>query len=338
MATNLNALIRYTAIDRCLRDPERVYDWEGLAKYCEQYLLEKGYEGKRPAKRTIMLDIKNMRSGVLGYEAPILYTKEMGYHYSTPNFSIHNQPLKKGTLNNLMQGVHVIKSFTSDLSIIPIKESMHAIEQAYNLNIDEIQRFYIDQSLNIKGQRWIAPLYEHIREGYASNVTYMDFKGKRSHRIFHAYFLKEFSGRWYVIGRDEGLDKIINLALDRIQSLTKSLKPYIDADIAPILEKYNHVYGVTRYEGTTPVEITFSVSDSLDPYIATKPIHSSQQKTQTGDTNEYTIYVHENYEIIHKLLSYGKDLTVLSPASVKEALQAEIAGMMENYALLNTAD
>ncbi|MDO4229072.1 MAG: WYL domain-containing protein, partial [Capnocytophaga sp.] len=67
MATNKNALIRYKTIDTCLRNTHRRWTLEDLIEACSDALYE--YEGKDDmvSKRTVQLDIQNMRSDKMGY-------------------------------------------------------------------------------------------------------------------------------------------------------------------------------------------------------------------------------------------------------------------------------
>jgi len=93
MATNKNALIRYLTIDKCLQNNLRKWTLDGLIDACSDALYE--YEGKDSyvSKRTIQLDIQNMRSNKLGYNAPIEVYQRKYYKYSKPNYSITDIPL-----------------------------------------------------------------------------------------------------------------------------------------------------------------------------------------------------------------------------------------------------
>lgn len=80
MPANLHALIRYRTIDRCLRNIDQSWSWEELAESCSQALADQMKIEKDISRRTIMYDINYMRSGKLGYEAPIEYDrKEKSY-------------------------------------------------------------------------------------------------------------------------------------------------------------------------------------------------------------------------------------------------------------------
>ena len=93
MASNKNALIRYKTIDQCLRNTGRRWTLNDLIDACSDALYE--YEGKDVyvSKRTVQLDIQQMRSDKLGYNAPIEVYERKYYRYAQEDFSIMNIPV-----------------------------------------------------------------------------------------------------------------------------------------------------------------------------------------------------------------------------------------------------
>jgi len=73
--------MHYRTIDECLRKGNQNCTWEDMSTACADRIYE--YEGidVMPSRRTIMFNIKHMRSGTLGYEAPIIYDRgNKSYH------------------------------------------------------------------------------------------------------------------------------------------------------------------------------------------------------------------------------------------------------------------
>jgi hypothetical protein len=87
MPTNLNALIRYKTIDRCLKNENIKWTIERLQEECTEALGEARGVYKKVSKRTIYDDIRVMRSDILEFNAPIVF-ENGGYRYSIPLFSI----------------------------------------------------------------------------------------------------------------------------------------------------------------------------------------------------------------------------------------------------------
>ena len=97
MPANLNALIRYKQIDECLRNRYLMADIRVLQEKCSERLGEHRGTYKLVSERTIRDDIRVMRSGALGFDAPIV-VKNGIYSYEDPEYSIFNRPLEEQKL------------------------------------------------------------------------------------------------------------------------------------------------------------------------------------------------------------------------------------------------
>ena len=111
MATNKNALIRYKTIDKCLRDTTRLWTLDDLIAACTEALCE--YEGKENvvSKRTIQLDIQNMRSDKIGYNAPIEVFDNKYYRYADSDYSITKTEIPYEDIKKMRQAVEFLKEF-----------------------------------------------------------------------------------------------------------------------------------------------------------------------------------------------------------------------------------
>lgn len=92
MPSNLNALIRYKQIDKCLRNKYVDCTIARMIDMCSIQLGE--YRGvyKQVSERTIRDDIKTMRGDSLGFNAPITVSNGV-YSYSDEHFSIFNSSI-----------------------------------------------------------------------------------------------------------------------------------------------------------------------------------------------------------------------------------------------------
>lgn len=87
MPTNLNALIRYKTIDRCLRNEYVKWTIGRLSEECTEALGEARGVYKKVSERTIRDDIRVMRSDILGFNAPIVF-ENGGYRYKNNFYTI----------------------------------------------------------------------------------------------------------------------------------------------------------------------------------------------------------------------------------------------------------
>ena len=90
--------------------------------------------------------------------------------------------------------------------------------------------------------------------------------------------------------------------------------------------------GVTKWGN--PIEITFWASREQALYIATKPIHPSQQiiqdKTEDG-SKMFSVKVEPNWEFFSLMLGFGSGVRILSPNAVVREMKRKIKKAAELY-------
>jgi len=92
LPANLVSLIRYKAIDECLRDKTKKYTRHDVYLACVKALKEFDINRSSLAETNIEKDVYVMRSNKYGYNAPIVIKRKI-YFYSDPNYSITNLPI-----------------------------------------------------------------------------------------------------------------------------------------------------------------------------------------------------------------------------------------------------
>ena len=122
---------------------------------------------------------------------------------------------------------------------------------------------------------------------------------------------------------------ISNLALDRMITVNMAENvrfiPNTDIDFEHF---FDDVVGVTVPNDNVAKEhIVLQFSKNRFPYVTSKPIHQSQSTISEEDCT-ISINVKPNKELVAQLLSFGADVEVLSPDSVRELIAKKIE---ENY-------
>jgi predicted DNA-binding transcriptional regulator YafY len=88
MPLNLSALIRYKTLNNCFSSI-RKYTMEELVDRCSEALSEYRGEPTGVSERTVREDIRNMRSDLLGFNAPI-EQRDGYYYYSDRSYDLLN--------------------------------------------------------------------------------------------------------------------------------------------------------------------------------------------------------------------------------------------------------
>jgi len=334
MPVNKLALIRYKTIDNCLQNRFRKWTLNDLVEACADALYE--YEGitKGIGVRTIQLDIQNMRSEKLGYNAPIIVTDKKYYSYEDKNYSITNIPLTSQDLGTLSEAVEVLKQFKGFNYFQELNSMVTRLEDKLYKQQNK-GRSYIDFEKNelLKGLDHIDPLHKAIINKKTLQITYRSFKATApTVFIFYPYLLKEYRNRWFLKGITKKGKVLMILALDRIESIAelpgeKYQKPDYD-----VFSYFNDVIGVSKMPQQKPQTIVLKIVNEHAPYITTKPIHHTQKvlKEET-DGVIFSIEVIWNFELEREILGFGEQIKVLSPKRLSGKIQSRLKNTIANY-------
>ncbi|MCF0205523.1 MAG: WYL domain-containing protein [Muribaculaceae bacterium] len=237
----------------------------------------------------------------------------------------------------------------SELDVLSFYENLHAkgLEHfetllKHILNKQPIKLFYKPRNKK-----------EQLANG--DNVTMHE--AKKYVKCVHPYFLKNYNMRWYLVCRS--LDKILKnkniykddyqfIALDCIDDLKWSNgdikvpaitlwhgEPFIECD-EDFADFFSDMIGVTLSpEG--PQEVILRFSKQRFDYVATKPMAGTQKILPQGhkfyDSTHPTIslYVHITKELVQQVLSFGDDIEVIAPESLRQEIAAKIHKMAKKY-------
>ena len=242
---------------------------------------------------------------------------------------------------------------------IPLKE----IFKVSGLTKTEVDTFFTEIKKNAdvlvssEEARLMAQLYDAIEKKNVVEFSYDFLKDIYYGDIIHVspYYLRQYNNKWFLIGHVENLprnDVGFNypwsvFPLKRILKkrgasieLKKSNEQYKykDIDKTRIHDYYKNVMGfyVPTLKGEpfkeqlTPLHIEIDVkSNNMFRQICENPIHESQKKDVRSQ--RITINVVESPVLYSKLMSYGSDIEVISPESVRIKLHNKLIDVLNIY-------
>ncbi|SFI48914.1 helix-turn-helix transcriptional regulator [Halpernia frigidisoli] len=330
MSSNKNALIRYKTLDKCLKNKYKQYSLEDLMEECSEALFE--FEGKESfvSRRTVQLDLQNMRSEKFGYEAPIEVYERKFYRYSDPDYSIHQISVTENDLKTMNNAVQILKQF-KDFSMF---KDMNGVIQKLENSIHSTHQksiIHLDKNDQLRGLEYIDVLYESILNKKVLRILYKSFKAREANYMtVHPQLLKEYNNRWFLICFTK--NNILNLALDRIEEILADEKTvYIDKDFNA--DRYfGEVIGATVSDTQRPQNVIFLVTHKHAPYVKTKPFHHSQVILEDNEKGVlFKICVQLNFELERMILGMGEFITVISPKKLKKNIVRSLKLANENY-------
>jgi predicted DNA-binding transcriptional regulator YafY len=332
MPKNKNAFIRYRIIDGALRNKHKRYP-------SKQDLIEACQGLGSVSARTIDSDIYDMKfDEELAYFAPIEYDRKLrGYYYTDANYSINNLPLKQEDLYALEFACSLLKQFEGIGPIQQFMQSVEKIEDYVNLrnvygNDDFLQLIETEKSLSQKGNEFLSPLLLSIKEQQAVMMHYQGF-GHSEIQVYlvEPYVLKEYRNRWYVVANVPSKMKIRIYALERIVSLLPTSYRFIrDSSFVPS-EFFKHSFGISVYSNSsTKIKLRFSPKEG--PYIKSQPLHNTQE-ILIDNQSEFiiTLDVVPSYELKAQILSYGENVEVIEPQSLRNEISLALNNAIMKY-------
>jgi len=335
MATNKHATIRYQALDRCFKNSGRRYYIDDLIEACNKSLND--YTGIQNGikRRQVYEDITFMESSQ-GWSIPLERVRDghkVFFRYADRSFSINSQPLNETEQNQLKEALLTLSRFKGMPQFEWVDELIARLQSGMKLTKHAGHIIEFEQNKSLKGLEHITPAYNAILHSKTLKIEYQGFKqGKSEAFYFYPYFLKQFNNRWFLFGRRENVEYIINLALDRIASVEESSKQFIPNKHIDFSTYFNEVVGVTLIPGKSPEKIVLKFSGNRFPYIKTKPIHHSQQILEAKlEYGVIEIYVIPNNELEAILLSYGEDVEVVLPEALRTTIKSKVMNTLRYY-------
>jgi predicted DNA-binding transcriptional regulator YafY len=335
MSTNKHAIIRYQTLDKCFSNNGKRYYIEDLLEACNAALFNFDTASNGIKKRQLYDDIRFMESEQ-GWSIPLEKVKDgrrAFYRYENESFSINSQPLNDAEAEQLKSAMLVLTRFKGLPQFEWVSELIPKLDKTFGLYNKNQEIISFDNNQFLKGTEFITPLFKAIKNKQTLIIEYKSFKSDVSQNIiFHSYHLKQYNTRWFLFGKHNDYSNLTNLALDRIQAVEQNSESFDESEIVDFEEYFDDFIGVTKPLNTVLTKINLSASAALAPYIITKPLHGSQKKIELSENVFiFSIDVIPNFELKKLLLSFGNEITVLEPLSLKNEIVEVLKKNINNY-------
>ena len=332
MPVNKNAMLRYQILDCCFSDFHRKYSIEDLLDKVNDALYD--LYGTEVSLRQIREDIKYMRDRVT-YDAPIKAYQYDGkkcyYRYEDSDFTIFNNELSVDDINKLQSTIDMLGRFRGSAANVWLEEVISNLEYRFGLKSNSEYLVSFEQNEQLRGIEHLAEIIDSTVNHQVLEIVYLTFRGKEISMVIHPYYVKQYNGRWFLYGLNEELDKISNLALDRIQSSHKSSIPFKKNDKYDFSTYYDDVIGVTiPNDDVKKQTIGLRFSSNRFPYVILKPIHKSQIIVDESN-GEIEIQVRPTRELDQQIFSFIPDVEVLYPEWYRQQIREKIEENLKKY-------
>ncbi|MCH2488560.1 MAG: WYL domain-containing protein [Flavobacteriales bacterium] len=343
MSNSKHAHYRYNVLDKCFKRRQQPYSFKELLDEVNEKIAEV-YPGESIQIRTLRSDIALFRDSENGFGAPLPVQRDMGkevYCYSDPNFSIAQKKLLPYEQYLIDAAQQLLERYDEDPKYDKLSEALILFQEEEGAtsipNYDKI--LFYDKNEAYEGLSFLKPIFLAIKNKQVLKVTTEKFDGTdRRNFIFHPHILKQYNQRWYVFGFNDDL-RMIHWVVpldDRLKefAIQKEID-YIEED-TDWENFFRQMVGPTRLSQTLdnpePELVVLRFAEYRLPYFKSKPIHPYWDEFTGADKkNQVFFETIINLELIQQLLSYGKDVEVLEPESLKIKMQEHSQAMQKYY-------
>lgn len=188
------------------------------------------------------------------------------------------------------------------------------------------------------GTEYLSPLLRAIKEKRQVKLHYYKFWDRSSQtqeRTIEPYLLKEAQRRWYVLAWDVEKEALRVFGLDRIKRLDdergvkfqhpvpKDVEHYFDDSFGAWVDnERTQAEEVVLAFRKLPTDTVFIPNPAK--YLEAMPLHSSQEiLKEEEEAIVLRLRIKITPDFIKELLSYGKQVEVITPAHLQEDLTAK---------------
>lgn len=188
----------------------------------------------------------------------------------------------------------------------------------------DVSRFIHLEQRRPTGTEHLYGLLHSIKNRLEVKFNYSKYwEEHTSHRQVASYGLKEYRNRWYLVARDFKDDLVKTFGLDRISNLQILSKTFPEDPAFDVNEYFRYSFGVIELE-TEPEEVELSFTPFQGKYIKSLPLHSTQEVLiDNAQECRVKLRVYPTYDLKMELLSFGDQVTVLAPKSLKKEILQE---------------
>lgn len=333
MAGNKHALTRYRILDNCFSNWMRKYYVEDLISKCNEALAERYPSGDAGiSRRTFFDDLNDLDELVSEYGVEIMRLKDgrkKYYRYNKKDFSLFAKGFTEEELQALKETVKTLQRFKGLPSFSWMDSLVSKLEDKLSVKTPVDNIIAYDENIGYTGIDWLKDCFDVIINKQPVRISYRNFEEKKFEWTIHPYYIKEYNNRWFLIGHNPEYGRLSNIPLDRIDDIELRHIDFIPNTTTDFAKYFDNVIGATISDAPIQ-EIKLRFSSRRLKYVLTKPIHKSQKCPNT-DVGIVTLQLIPNRELETLILSFGPDVEVLEPLSLRQTIQDKIRESYKHY-------
>lgn len=291
-----------TKLQRYLQIIEKVQDRTSFVDL-HAHMAAQGFD---LSPRTLQRDIEQIRVD-LGVE--VEYDREAN------TYQIKSRKKGDMVLGQLMERAQLIRIFQDQASVKDLQGQLELDGRGW-----------------LKGLRHITAILQAIRDRKEVKLTCRSSrKGKEKTTAIHPVQVKEFQGRWFILGFNAKEERPVSYSMDAIISLEINATRINAILLEKVRKQFSETIGVEPGSSKCElIKVRFSSNAAHD--IAQRSWHVSQKEVKANKKGTtYSWELRPNKDLVQRILSFGHEAQVLSPSSLKKELQDTLKAAHRKY-------
>jgi|AntDeeMinimDraft_5_1070356.scaffolds.fasta_scaffold00357_12 predicted DNA-binding transcriptional regulator YafY len=335
MANSKHAHFRYNILDNCFRRYQNPLTIDELKAEINENLAEV-FPGEAINDRTLRKDIQIFRNPIKGFGAPLETVKSGGknvYRYNNKNFSIAEKGLLPQENELITAATQLLERFENHPKYERLSEALIKFQDQEE-NDSGKHLLHYDHNEEYTGFKFLKPLYFAIQKEHVLKVNFKGFKSDEVQNFeFHPHILKQYNRRWFVFGYNK-TKKIERWSIpldDRLIDFEEMQNRNYVQSKTDWNSFFREMVGVIRPVEAKSERVVLKFYNGRENYFKSKPFQPDFEEFFEGDKQDQVwIDTIINPELVQQILSYGKDVEVLEPESLREILKNQ-ADMMKGH-------
>lgn len=237
--------------------------------------------------------------------------------------------LNKGYSINKEESINI----DSFLKFLEIVGTANLLSDSLKEGKDTLNYLSFESQGNLKGVDNLKDLLFAIKNKRFISFVHHNFSSETSkaYRI-RPGLLKEYRGRWYVVGYLNKSNDVRTFGVDRLENLKTETETFTQSKKQNLAALFEDVVGLNYSAHSVKERVTLSVTPIQARYLKALPLHPSQYILKENE-NETLICLNviPNYELTQQLIMLGENVKVIEPKWLAEELVETLKEMLRRY-------
>ena len=183
-----------------------------------------------------------------------------------------------------------------------------------------------------EGYKALTPIVDAMRTETVLDVRYTAEDGAVTEFPLMPYCLKQFDGRWFVVGRTSKEGELNLYDLSRMQSVSLTRRKFKFPRSWKAERHFEGYYGVDRT--ADPVTVTVRLTGKAVNRVLRQPLHASQRVVEhTADHAVLSYWLAPTADFTERLHALGSAAEVLSPGTLRQQFIDDAQRQAMNYGM-----